>query len=62
MIITYVVHVRIIRKDVEEQIMSNRMSEDQIRTLRKKIIILGEVTVVISIAILFFASLMDAGV
>ena len=62
LIITYVVHVRIIRKDVEEQIMSNRMSEDQIRTLRKKIIILGEVTVVISIAILFFASLMDAGV
>lgn len=62
LIITYVVHVRIIRKDVEEQIMSNQMPEDQIRTLRKKIIILGEVTVVISIAILFFASLMDAGV
>lgn len=62
LIVTYVVHVRIIRKDVEEQIMSNRMPEDQIRKLRKKIIVLGEVTVVISVAILFFASLMDAGV
>ncbi len=62
LIITYAVHVRIIRKDVEEKIMSKQMSEEQIQKLRKKIIILGEITVVISIAILFFASLLDAGV
>lgn len=62
LIITYVVHVRIIRKDVEEKIMSKQMPQDQIQKLRKKIIILGEITVVISIAILFFASLLDAGV
>ena len=62
LIITYIIHVRIIRKDVEEQIMSKQMSEKQIQQLRKKIIILGEITVVISIAILFFASLLDAGV
>lgn len=62
LIITYAVHVRIIRKDVEEQIMSKQMPEKQIQKLRKKIIILGEITVVISIAILFFASLLDAGV
>ena len=62
LIITYAVHVRVIRKDVEEKIMSNQMQEPQIQKLRKKIIILGEVTVVISIAILFFAALLDAGV
>ncbi len=62
LIITYAVHVRVIRKDVEEKIMSNQMSEPQIQKLRKKIIILGEVTVVLSVAILFFASLLDAGV
>jgi len=62
LIITYAVHVRIIRKDVEEQIMSNQMPEHQIQKLRKKIIILGEITVVLSVAILFFASLLDAGV
>ena len=62
LIITYVVHVRIIRKDVEEKIMSKQMPQDQIQKLRKKIIILGEITVMLSIAILFFASLMDAGV
>ena len=62
LIITYVIHVRVIRRDVEEKIMSNQMPESQIQRLRKKIIILGEITVVISVAILFFASLMDAGV
>ena len=42
--------------------MAKQMPEDQIQQLRKKIIILGEITVVLSIAILFFASLLDAGV
>jgi len=62
LIITYAVHVRVIRKDVEDQIMSNQMPIQQIQKLRKKIIILGEITVVLSIAILFFAALLDAGV
>jgi len=62
LVIAFAVHVRIIRKDVEEKIMSKQMSEVQIKKLRIKIIILGEVTVVISVAILFFAALLDAGV
>ena len=62
LIITYVIHVCVIRKDVEDKIMSKQMSKEEIQKLRKKIIILGEITVVISIAILFFASLLDAGV
>lgn len=61
-IITFIVHIRIIRKDVENQIMSHQMPEQQIQKLRKKIIILGEVMSVISVAILFFAALLDAGV
>ena len=62
LIITYAIHVRVIRKDIEDKIMSNQMPDDQIQKLRKKIIILGEITVVLSIAILFFAALLDAGV
>jgi len=62
LIITYAVHVRVIRKDVEDQIMSNQMPIQQIQKLRKKIIILGEITVMLSVAILFFAALLDAGV
>ena len=61
-IIAFVVHIRIIRKDVEEKIISHEMPEKQIQKLRKKIIILGEVISVISVAILFFAALLDAGV
>ena len=61
LIITYAIHVRVIRKDVEEKIMSKQMPEPQIQKLRKKIIILGEITVVLSVTILFFASLLDAG-
>ncbi len=62
LIITYSIHVRVIRKDVEDQIMSKQMPIQEIQNLRKKIIILGEITVVLSIAILFFAALLDAGV
>ncbi len=62
LIIIYAIHVRVIRKDIEEKIMSNQMPEHQIQKLRKKIIILGEITVILSLAILFLASLLDAGV
>lgn len=61
LVITFVTHVRIIRKDVEEKIISKQMSESQIQKLRKKIIILGEVTIVLSVAILFMAALLDTG-
>ncbi len=62
LIITYVVHVRVIRKDVQDAIMSNKMSDIEIQKIRKKIIILGEITVVLSIVILLLAALLDAGV
>ncbi len=62
LIITYIVHVRIIRGEVEEKIMSKQLTEKQIQTLRKKIIILGEVIVVLSVAILFIAALLNVGI
>ena len=61
LILAYAVHVRIIRKDVEEKIVSKQLSDIQIQKLRKKIIILGEVTMILSVAILFMAALLDAG-
>ena len=42
LIITYAVHVRVIRKDIEEKIMSNKMPEQQIQKLRKKSLFLGK--------------------
>jgi len=61
LIIVFLIHVRIIRKDVEDRIMAKGMSQAQLQRLRKKIIILGEVTVIISVAILFFAAALDSG-
>lgn len=61
LLISFAVHVRIIRKDVEQKIMEKQLSEIQISKLRKKIIIVGEVTVVISILVLLFAAILDAG-
>lgn len=62
LIIVFVIHVRIIRKDIEDKIMTNEMTEQQIQKLRKKIIILGEIIVIISVAILFFAAVLDVGI
>ena len=61
LIVTYAIHVRIIRKDVEDQIMNNQIPETQLQKLRKKIIILGEITVVLSVIILFLAALLNSG-
>ena len=61
LVILYAVHVRIIRKDVEDKIIAKEMPQEQLQKLRKKIIILGEVTVVLSIIILFLASVLNAG-
>ena len=62
LVVVYLTHVRIIRQDVVDKIMSKNMEESELKRLRIKIIILGEVTVVLSVAILFFAALLDAGV
>lgn len=62
LLISFGVHVRIIRKDVEQKIIQKQLSGAQVAKLRKKIIIVGETTVVISIATLFVAALLDAGV
>lgn len=59
---SYAVHVRIIRKDVEEKIMRKEFNETQILKLRKKIIIVGEVTVVLSVLVLFLAALLNSGI
>ena len=61
LIVTFAIHVRVIRKDVEEKIMSKQISDEQLQVLRKKIIILGEITVVLSIIILFLAAVLNSG-
>jgi putative copper export protein len=59
---SFAVHVRIIRKEIEQKIVEKQMGEVEVTRLRKKIIIVGETTVVLSVAVLFFAALLDAGI
>ncbi len=61
LIAVFLVHVLMIRRDVEDRIMAGEMPPAQLQGLRRKIIVLGEATVVISVAILFFAAALDSG-
>ena len=42
--------------------MTKQLSDSQITKLRTKIIIVGQVTVGLSVAVLFMAALLDAGI
>jgi uncharacterized membrane protein len=62
LLVSFAIHVRIIRKEIEQKIMEKQLSELQITRLRKKIIVVGQLTVGLSVAILLLAALLDAGI
>jgi len=62
LIITFAVHIRLFSKDIEQKISARQIADTELKKLNKKGMILGETTVVISVAILFFAALMDTGI
>lgn len=62
MFVIYIIHVLILNKNVEKQILNHAVPDEYFKSLRSKIILLGRVTVGLSIAILFFAALLDRGV
>ena len=62
LIVTFTIHIRIFNKNVEERIAAKQIMGSELQKLTKSGMILGESTVVISVAILFFAALLDAGV
>lgn len=62
LLVAFGIHVRIIRKEIEQKITEKQLSDSQITKLRTKIIIVGQVTVILSVAVLFMAALLDAGI
>ena len=62
LIVTFAVHIRLFSKDIEQKISARQIADTELKKLNKKGMILGETTVVISVAILFFAALMDTGI
>jgi copper resistance protein D len=62
LIITFAVHVRLIRTEVERKIESKQLSGEFLQKLRSKIIMLGRLTVILSLAILLMAALLHSGI
>ncbi len=62
LIITFAIHVRLIRSEVERKIESKQLSGEFLQKLRSKIIMLGKLTVILSLAILLMAALLHSGV
>ena len=62
LIVTFAVHIRVFSGDVEKKITKREIADSELKKLNKKGMILGETTVVLSVAILFFAALLDVGI
>ena len=60
-IIAYIIHVKTINKDTERKLSMRQLEKGQISTLRSRIMILGRITVILSVSVLFLASLLDSG-
>ena len=62
LIITFVIHVRTFNNNTERKIVAKEMTDKQLKKLNKKGMILGEVTVTLSIIILLLAAMLDVGI
>ncbi len=62
LLITFAIHVRLIRTEIEKKIESRQISDELLQKIRSKIIALGRITVIVSIAILLMAALLHSGV
>ncbi|HYO06319.1 MAG TPA: CopD family protein, partial [Phototrophicaceae bacterium] len=61
-ILLYAVHIMILNKKTEAKILQNDVPDSYFKSLRSKIIILGRLTVGLSVGILFLAALLNSGV
>ena len=59
---TYFVHVRLLNADLERKILSGQGGNIYVQSVRTKIIVLGEIIVVFSIAILLLAAMLAGGI
>ena len=62
LIITFVIHIRTFNNNTEKKIVAKEMTDKQLQKLNKKGMILGEVTVTLSIIILLLAAMLDVGI
>ena len=58
---TYVVHVRTLNAEMERKILSGNAGEVYVKSVRAKVIHLGRIIVILYVAILLLAALLDSG-
>jgi len=58
---TFAAHVWVVRGSVEARIRGGLLSGAELASLRRRIIVLGEAMVIMSVAILFLAAVLDSG-
>ena len=61
-IVTYIVHARLLDANMERKIMSGQGGNIYVESVRTKIIILGVIIVILSVAILLLAALLNSGI
>lgn len=62
LLVMFAIHVRIIRTEIEKKIESKEMLPEIVQKLRSKIISLGRIMVIVSVAILLMAALLHSGI
>jgi uncharacterized membrane protein len=60
-ILVYIIHIVILNKNTEIKILQNQAPDSYFKELRNRIIVLGRLTVGLSIGVLFLAALLNSG-
>jgi copper resistance protein D len=60
-LITYIIHIRILNAETEKTLSGGYVETIYVQSIRSKIIYLGRITVILSVAILLLAAILDNG-
>ncbi|HEY7572811.1 MAG TPA: CopD family protein [Nitrososphaeraceae archaeon] len=60
-LITYFIHIKLLGNDVEKKIKTENVYSLYVQSIRSKIIILGRITVIMSIVVLLLAAILRSG-
>ena len=60
-LITYIIHIRILNAETEKTLSAGNAESIYVQSIRSKIIHLGRITVILSVAILLLAAILDSG-
>ncbi|MDQ3868126.1 MAG: CopD family protein [Thermoproteota archaeon] len=60
-IITYIIHIRTLNSETEKTLSGGYAETMYVQSIRSKIILLGRITVILSVAILLLAAILDSG-